>query len=666
MTTRTTPQIDGPHRPGWARAWVSGLILGAVALAAYHNSFRSPYFFDDHRCLLENPSIRDLGNLGAVLSPAPHTMLGSRPLANLSFALNHAVGGLSVTGFHVVNFALHLAAACTLLGLVRRSLGHGLALAVAAAWVAHPLLVPAVSYISQRTEVLMGLFYLVTVYAFVRGAEKGHRGLFVLSALACAAGMGAKEVMITAPLAVLLCDRTFFAGSFAAALRQRPGYYAALAASWLVLLVLMRRGLDPTVGLERGVSAWDYALVQCKVLALYATRAVWPHSLAFDYGEFAAIGVLEAARNLWAPAVVVGGLVYACLRRSALAFWLGWIALTLAPTSSFVPIGLQPMADNRTYLALIGALVALAWLLRRALGQRAVVAVAVAVPALVALSVQRNRVFADPVAPWAEAVKSNPLNSRALSNLAVHLQLAGRWAEAEHHYVRALPLKPGSADLHNSYASLLIALNRPDAAIRHGLEAVRLAPGFAHARSSLGAALLQGGRAEEGIAQLREALRLDASLGQAHHNLALALTDTGRPAEALPHFPIALARQPDNALLHRRHGQALHALGRRAEALAAFQASLQRVPAQPEVHLLAGRALFEEGRPVESLQAMQAALALDPGYFDARYNAAQLLDYLGRRAEALIEIEQAVRLRPDRADAQAVQQRLRAAAGAPR
>lgn len=662
MTTRTTPQIDGPHRPGWARAWIPVLILGAVALAAYHNSFRSPYFFDDHRCLLENPSIRDLGNLGAVLSPAPHTMLGSRPLANLSFALNHAVGGLSVTGFHVVNFALHLAAACTLLGLVRRSLGHGLALAVAAAWVAHPLLVPAVSYISQRTEVLMGLFYLVTVYAFVRGAEKGHRGWFVLSALACAAGMGAKEVMITAPLAVLLCDRTFFAGSFAAALRQRPGYYAALAASWLVLLVLMRRGLDPTVGLERGVSAWDYALVQCKVLALYATRAVWPHSLAFDYGEFAAIGVLEAARNLWAPAVVVGGLVYACLRRSALAFWLGWIALTLAPTSSFVPIGLQPMADNRTYLALIGALVALAWLFFRILGSRVFLACGVGLPALAGLSIERNRVFSDPILPWIEAVQSNPANVRALNNLAVALQQSGRLAEAERHYLGALARKPDSASLHSSYASLLLAQGRTEMAIQHDLEAVWLAPDFAQARGNLGASLISAGRYEEAIVQLREALRLDATLGRVHHNLALALVEKGRVTEALPHFPISLERQPGNAALHRRYGQALHAVGRRADALASLQTSLRFAPEQPDVHFLAGVILVEEGRLAESLRAMQAAAALNPDYYEARHNAALILEQLGRPAEALREIEEALRVRPDSAASREVQERLRSAA----
>lgn len=637
------------------------LVLAVVALTAYHNSFRAPFFFDDFRCLLENPSIRDLGNLSAVLAPAPHTMLGSRPLTNLSFALNHAVGGLSLTGFHLGNFALHVGAAFTLFSLVRRSLGYVLSLVVAAAWVAHPLLVPAVSYISQRSEVLMGLCYLLTVYAFVRGAETGRRWWFALSAITCAAGMGAKEVMVTAPVAVLLCDRTFFARSFVSALRQRPGYYAALAASWLVLIVLMRRGLDPTVGLERGVDAWGYALVQCKALALYATRAVWPHPLAFDYGEFTSVGVLEAARFLWAPVVVAGGLTYACLRRSRPAFWVGWIALTLAPTSSFVPIGLQPIAENRTYLALAGALVALAWTLHRTLGARSLQAMILIVPVLVGLTVHRNRVFADPVAPWAEAVRTNPDNTRALSNLAVALQMSGRAPEAEPHYERAVRLKPQSAEIRSSYASLLLMLGRHESALVQAHEAIRIAPGFPMARANAGAALLNLRRTQEGIAELSEALRLEPALAEAHHNLALALTETGRATEALKHFEFAVARQPSNAFLLRRYAVALHASGQRDGALAALEASLKVDPAQPEAHLHAGIIRFEQKRYLESLEAMRAASALKPDYYDARHNAALILEQLGRPAEALVEINEALRVRPDSAESRAVGDRLRAA-----
>ena len=633
-----TPAEPARLTPG--RRWLAVALIAAAVIAAYANSLRSPLFFDDTRCLGENPSIRQLWPPGPVLAPAPHTMLGSRPLANLSFALNYAAGGLDVTGYHLVNSALHLAAALLLFGVVRRTLAQAardraggeraffVALIAAVAWAAHPLLVAAVGYISQRTEVLMGLFYLLTLYAFIRGAEAGgHRGWLAASAAACALGTAAKEVTATAPLAVLLLDRAFFAGTLRAALARRPGYYAALAASWLLLAWLMRRGLDPTVGAGRGAGPWDYALVQCRAIATYAARAVWPHPLAFDYGEFTPLRFLGALPYAWAPLLLLGGAALGYRRRSAAGFWCAWIALALAPTSSFVPITLQPIAENRTYLPLAGALALLAAGLWRAAGRRAVPIAVVATCALIALTAQRNARFRDPIAPWTDAVALNPANARAHSNAAIGLQFSGRVAEAEAHYRRALALKPADANIHSSYASLLQRLGRTAEAIEHGAEAVRLEPRFAEARSNLAASLLSAGRTAEGIEQLQAALRLDPSRINARHNLALALTYSGRPAEALEHFAAVFRARPGDATFR-------------------FQF---------------GNALFSTGDFAAAVQAYQSALALNPAWPDARHNLAVALERLGRTADAQRELEAVLQAQPDHAAARAALERMRGA-----
>ena len=155
-------------------------VLMLVAVGAYWNSFNVPFLLDDALAIDNNPSIRHLGRIGDVLLPPPTAPTTARPLLNLTFALNYTEGGLSVRGYHAVNLLIHICAGLVLLGIVRRSLllpglrpryGEAalpLAACVALLWTLHPLQTESVTYISQRAESLMGLFYLLTLYCFIR------------------------------------------------------------------------------------------------------------------------------------------------------------------------------------------------------------------------------------------------------------------------------------------------------------------------------------------------------------------------------------------------------------------------------------------------------------------------------------------------------------------
>jgi hypothetical protein len=151
---------------------------GAVA---YATSLSGPFIFDDDGSVVENTTIRELGP--AALHPDRESPTAGRPLVNLTFAINYAIGGLNVSGYHVANIAIHLLCSLVLFGLVlahARSAAHPrvrsantrptLAFAVALLWVVHPLNSEAVDYITQRTESLMALFYLLTVYCALRAA----------------------------------------------------------------------------------------------------------------------------------------------------------------------------------------------------------------------------------------------------------------------------------------------------------------------------------------------------------------------------------------------------------------------------------------------------------------------------------------------------------------
>ena len=168
----------------WAILLAGSLVVFA-ALAAYHNSFSVPFIFDDIQSIPENPAIRRLWPPGPVLSLPQDGGLtvSGRPLLNLSLAINYAVGGLTVRSYHALNLAIHVFSGLTLFGIMRRTLlqpalrprfgsaALPLALAVALLWTLHPLQTEAVTYVVQRAESLMGLFYLLTLYCSIRGTE---------------------------------------------------------------------------------------------------------------------------------------------------------------------------------------------------------------------------------------------------------------------------------------------------------------------------------------------------------------------------------------------------------------------------------------------------------------------------------------------------------------
>src|SRR5215212_5081292 len=208
------------------------LSLVLVAVATFSNSLWGPMLFDDQSAILLNPGITHLWPIADALAPPRSTVLESRPVVNLSFAINYALGGFSVRGYHVVNIAIHIACALLLFGIVRQTLalpklrdrfgpdGAWLAVASAAIWMVHPLVTEPVNYITQRTELMMAMFYLATLYSAIRAASSASAERWYGAAIVfCLLGMGSKESMATSPLVVILYDRIFLYDSFKDAAR---------------------------------------------------------------------------------------------------------------------------------------------------------------------------------------------------------------------------------------------------------------------------------------------------------------------------------------------------------------------------------------------------------------------------------------------------------------
>ena len=525
---------------------------------AYYNSFSGALVFDDQGSIAENSSIRHFWPLWSVLSPPPEAggVVG-RPFANFTFALNYAMSGPAVWSYHALNLAIHLLAACTLFGLVRRTLllpilrerfqpaAGPLALTVAVLWTVHPLQTQVVNYLSQRTETLMGLCYLLTLYCFIRGTETNARRWLACSFTACLLGMASKEVMVTAPLMVFLYDRTFVAGTFRDAWRQRRPFYLALAATWVVLGCLMLGLRERGVGYSLGMTAFDYALTECKVVVLYLRLAVWPHPLVFDYGSDLMAHGAEVVPYVLGLGLLLAIILAAMRSRRALGFAGCWVFLILAPASSVVPVAGQPMAESRMYLSL-AALIVLAVLgLYVLAGRRSLLVWLVVAPVLGAVTVQRNAAYRSAVSLWSDTVAKRPQNARAHNGLGESLVKAGRPEDAIASFETALQLNPHYPLAETNLGIALAKIHRSAEAIRHFATALQLKPDSAETHYNLAIALLQTNRFEEAIQHLEEASRIKPGYFEAHYILAVALHRAGQLPHAIECYETALRLQPD-------------------------------------------------------------------------------------------------------------------------
>lgn len=580
--------------------WLLLAVLGCVVLGAYHNSFNGPAVMDDYDSILQNASIRQLWPLRTVLWPPLDAGVGGRPLANLSFALNFAAGEYDVRWYHATNFALHLATMCALFGLVRRTLctpllnaRYGqlsvpLSAAVAILWAIHPLHTITVNYISQRTELLMSACYTFALYALSRQATATTSRRWTLLAIAsCAAGMASKEVMVTAPVALLLYDRVFLSGRWADVIRRHRALHLGCAATWLLLgsLMLFSKLGERGIGVGYGVTVFDYILSECRAVLLYLKLIVWPTHLTFDHG-FAFVKGLAALPFVLGLLTALAATLLVLRRNLAAGFALSWFFLLLAPSSSVVPLYLQPVAESRPYLASAGVIACTVLCAYRLAGPLCFYAVPPLIFVGGLLTLQRNLDYQDDITLWSDTVVKSPRNPRAHINLSAALSRAGRADEAAVHAGAAVKLQPDSP----------------------------------FAWTNLGAAFYQAGVMDEAIKYFTTAIEVQPNAHQTHTNLADALLRDGQVDRALATYEHSLRINPTYAKAHRNYSLGLRIARRLPEALIHARKAVDLEPTNPDSLYVLGSTLLDAQQPAESISVFETALRLRPNFPEASHN----------------------------------------------
>lgn len=627
MSTRDTTRSGSSSLLAWA-APLCVLLLGILA---YWNGSGGAFVFDDHVDITDNVAIRDPWPPWRVILDQGQSGVSGRPVVALSYALNYEWCEYQTWGWHWVNVAIHLLTALLVLGCVRRALelphfaarwgsrARWIAAAVACVWVVHPLSTGVIMYRGQRVESMMALFFAATIYCALRAFEADAARLWTrLAVLSCALGTGCKEVIVGAPVLVLLFDALFVAGSWKGALAARRGLHLGLFGTWalIALFVVLAEGRSESVGFGYSeVGVWEYLTTQAWAVPHYLQLSVWPDPLVFDYGKRP---ITELAR--WLP----GGLLVLALlaltawglvRRSGLAFLGAFWFVILAPTSSVLPIVTEVIVEHRAYLpsaaVLTLVMLGVATALERVASPARAIAASTALCALVAtfvwLTRARNETYRTEIGVWADTVAKMPENDRAQACYGNDLRVAGRIQEAGQRYG----------------------------------EAVRLAPRDPYWAANYGTWLLDQGRVEEGIAELERSRDLLPTYGMTLQNLGGGYQRRGDIELAIAAWQAALDHgAPAASFVTTQLVSLLQGRGREAEALDALRRGCKLATNDPELHVQLARGLLRpkdaaERDPAGAYAAAQRASLLRGGVApEAAELEAEALAALGRRVEA--------------------------------
>lgn len=537
----------------WDRGRIAGLV--AATIVAYANALRGPFQFDDFHAIVENPAIRDLSSFVPLLSPTaeyPLQLIKPRWVGDLSFALDYRLWGIDPRGYHLTNLFVHLAAVLLVyrLGLLLLRAPRLETTAVAAHakevsfWAAagfalHPLQTQAVTYVVQRFASLATLLVLVAAVAWFEarrrwgGAETRRVvGLTVVAVLASALAMVTKEMVVTAPLLILLADFLLFAGATAKRLATwlplgaTPGLAFAGAIFGRPLLErLSAAGAD--TGAVMGMTHADFLLTELEVVATYLRLLVWPagQNVFWDYPIEHSLFAPKALAALALLTGLGGGAVLATWSRRAppelrLVSWgIAWFFGALVVESGPILI-IDVINEHRVYFPSVGlflaASVGLFTLARRVARPTAFrIAGLVLLAAWGLATSRRNAVWERGVTLWEDCAAKSPALPSPLFMVGLSWERENDWARAAEAYQRSLAVDPRYFPARLGLRAMCTKLGRSDCAL--------------HASATL--AFLEG-NSPQALRLWQQGLQVNPRYAAMHYGIGLVLERAGQPALA--------------------------------------------------------------------------------------------------------------------------------------
>ncbi|HEY4272317.1 MAG TPA: tetratricopeptide repeat protein [Candidatus Udaeobacter sp.] len=620
-------EIAGRLSSARSRACIFAVVLAAATIFAYRPAWHGGFLWDDDDYVINNELLTAPDGWQRIWfsldSPSQYF-----PLTYSTFRIEHALWDLNTTGYHWVNLLLHVANALLIWVVLTRLKVPGAWLA-AAIFALHPVQVESVAWITERKNVLMGFFFLLTLLAWIAFLEERTRRPWLFYCLALVLyvlALSAKATACTLPAALFLILWLQKKPINMRRLIQIVPFLVLGTAMGLLAVWWERYHQGTSHAVFPFLSPIERILVASRAVWFYLGKLIWPSNLTFIYPRWN-ISRAHLLDYIWLLAGVGACVVIWFLRRYfgrgvevAAAFFVA----TLSPVLGFIMLftfRYTFVADHYQYLACIGpialasaGILSLADQFRR---YRAVIvsAALLVVAILGTLTWRQATMYSDIETLWRTTLARNPECWMAHTNLGLVLFQKGQIDNAIAHYRSALQMQPDWWDAEYNLGTALLAKGQVDEAILHCEKAVSMRPTDPDAQISLGNALVQKGRIDE----------------------------------AIPHYQKAMMSRPDDFLARYGLGHALLEKGELDGAIQVFRAALLIRPSDADCHTTLAIALDEKGDPAEAIQHYKKALEFAPRSIPALTNLAWLLatsrDGSLRNGRKAIELaEQADRL----------------------
>ena len=627
--------------------------------------------YDDSFYVYQNPVIKNGLTRAGLVAAFTQSLVGNwHPLTSISLMLDAQFFGLNASGYHFVNVLLHTVAVLVLFLVLRAMTGSTWRSAfVAALFAIHPLRAESVVWISERKDVLSGVFFLLMLGAYLRYARRRQFSSYLLVTVMLVLGLLSKAMLVTLPFILLLLD--YWPLQRFAFLEAKDHGDATIIrparTTWLLLEKLPLLALAAAVSIAT-LFAQKPALESASYLALpwrienalvtiwvYLRQMFWPFGLAIFYPHpkdslpLWEVGLALAMLLLTSVGVFIGRKKYPYL----LTGWLWYLGM-LVPVIGLVQVGWQAHADRYTYLPQIGLSVILAWGvvdLTAAWRYRRLVTgsgAALTVVMLMLIAGEQVNYWSSSVSLWTHTLAVTQNNDVAERGLGTALLQIGQVEQAIVHDRAALRIRPGDPNALTNLANALFQHKELPEAIERYREIVRLRPNDSEARRNLGKALFKSGATDQAMAEFREALRMRPNDTDAAYSLGNALLQKGAVVQSIGYFRKAIAAQRNHVAAHYNLGIAFQRNGQFDEAIGEFRQTLQLQPQHVDAHNNLAIALLNKGQTQDAITEWQTAVRIQPANAELHNNLASALLRSGRVAAAVAEWRETLRLQPDK------------------
>jgi tetratricopeptide (TPR) repeat protein len=649
------------------------ILLFVLIVIIYFPALNGEFIFDDDVYIVHNPGIRNIFDLPAIGVTAAQP-LPSRYVALFTFALNYHFHKLDPFPYHVTNVLIHAITAFFVFMFIRALLNapkitgrfsenNKLIISFSSAFIfaAHPLQTQAVSYLSQRCVSLATMFYLISVWFYLKARlSKGMR-LRVLLISGCflsgLLGMFTKEIVITLPLMIILIEFLFFKNKqglkFTDSVRRNWWVFPVLSGV-LIIPVLFNFSIENAINIKQNsqshegdvITLGKYIITEVRVAAEYLRLFFLPVRQNFDY-DFPLVSLFSIQ---WAVSITVLGALFiyawrSIVKRRLAAFGIFWFFITLLP--EFIPRA-NVIFEHKLYLLSIGLSLSVAAILTEAVRDKKWMMTALFFIIIIesGLTFSRNNVWKDPLSLWLDVVKKSPVKSRPLNSLGLMYFNRGEDDQALEYFNKAIAANGANVEALNNRGVIYRKRGDYQKALRDFSLALHYRPAYAEALNNRGVIYKQLGKDKEALDDFIAASKINPTYSELHFNIGLIYENRGDLGEAEKRFANAVIMNENNFDARNHLGIVLARTGRIDKAVVEFEKALKIKPDSPEILNNLGSIMFMKGDIQNAIEYYTKAISVKNDYIDAYKNRAVSYKSAGMILESIDDYSYLIRLAP--------------------